>query len=59
MPITMHSASVPIFVKMLGNVSVWLDSAEAFTGAGRPPHESLPIGARSVTVFIEQTQADV
>jgi uncharacterized protein len=29
MSITMHSASVPIFVKMLGNVSVWLDTAEA------------------------------
>ena len=29
MSISMHSASVPIFVKMLGNLSVWLDTAEA------------------------------
>ena len=33
MSITMHSASVPIFVKMLGNVSVWLDAAEAHAAA--------------------------
>ncbi len=33
MSITMHSASVPIFVKMLGNVSVWLDTAEAHAAA--------------------------
>lgn len=33
MSITMHSASVPIFVKMLGNVSVWLDTAEAYAVA--------------------------
>ena len=33
MSITMHSASVPIFVKMLGNVAVWLDSAEAHAAA--------------------------
>jgi hypothetical protein len=29
MTITMHSASVPIFVRMLSNVSAWLDKAEA------------------------------
>jgi len=29
MPITMHSASVPVFVRMLGNLLVWLDKAEA------------------------------
>ena len=33
MSITMHSASVPIFVKMLGNVAVWLDTAEAHAAA--------------------------
>ena len=27
MSITMHSASVPIFVRMLKNVDVWLDNA--------------------------------
>lgn len=28
MNISMHSASVPVFVKMLGNLSNWLDKAE-------------------------------
>ena len=29
MSITMHSASVPVFVRMLGNLLAWLDKAEA------------------------------
>ncbi len=29
MTISMHSASVPIFVRMLGNLSTWLDKAAA------------------------------
>ena len=29
MAISMHSASVPVFVRMLGNAIVWLDKAEA------------------------------
>jgi uncharacterized protein len=29
MSISMHSASVPIFVRMLGNMNGWLDKAEA------------------------------
>ena len=29
MTISMHSASVPVFVRMLGNMLVWLDKAEA------------------------------
>jgi hypothetical protein len=29
MALSMHSASVPIFVRMLGNLSTWLDKAEA------------------------------
>ena len=29
MSISMHSASVPIFVRMLGNMNTWLDKAEA------------------------------
>ena len=33
MSITMHSASVPIFARMLGNVNVWLDKAEAHASA--------------------------
>jgi hypothetical protein len=33
MAITMHSASVPVFVRMLGNVLQWLDKAEAHAQA--------------------------
>jgi len=33
MSITMSSASVPIFVRMLSNVGVWLDKAEAHAAA--------------------------
>jgi len=33
MPITMYSASVPVFVRMLGNVATWLDKAEAHAAA--------------------------
>jgi hypothetical protein len=33
MSITMHSASVPIFVRMLGNVGTWFDKAEAHAAA--------------------------
>ena len=33
MSITLHSASAPIFVSMLGNMRVWLDKAEAHATA--------------------------
>ena len=33
MSISMHSASVPIFVRMLGNLLTWLDKAEAHATA--------------------------
>ena len=33
MSISMHSASAPIFLRMLGNLSVWLDKAEAHAAA--------------------------
>ena len=33
MPITMYSASVPVFVRMLGNAGHWLDKAEAHAAA--------------------------
>src|SRR5450755_4327534 len=33
MSISMHSASVPIFVRMLGNMTAWLDKAEAHATA--------------------------
>ena len=33
MSITMHSASVPVFVRMFGNLLTWLDKAEAHAAA--------------------------
>jgi hypothetical protein len=33
MTISMHSASVPIFVRMLGNLTTWLDKAESHAAA--------------------------
>jgi uncharacterized protein len=33
MSISMHSASVPVFVRMFGNLSLWLDKAEAHATA--------------------------
>ena len=33
MSITMHSASAPIFISMLNNLSTWLDKAEAHASA--------------------------
>ena len=33
MSITMHSASVPIFVRMLSNIDTWFDKAEAHAAA--------------------------
>src|SRR6476620_12637504 len=33
MALDMHSASVPIFVRMLGNLATWLDKAEAHATA--------------------------
>ena len=33
MPLSMHSASVPVFVRMLNNLLAWLDKAEAHAKA--------------------------
>jgi uncharacterized protein len=33
MPITLYSASVPVFVRLLGNLSKWIDKAEAHAQA--------------------------
>lgn len=33
MSLTMYSASVPVFVRMLGNLTLWLDKAEAHARA--------------------------
>lgn len=45
MSISMHSASVPVFVRMLGNLLVWLDKAEAHAQA-RHFDPSVYLGAR-------------
>ena len=45
MPLSMHSASVPIFLRMLGNLNQWLDKAEAHAVAKKFNPEVL-IGAR-------------
>ena len=33
MPISMYTASVPVFIKTLGNMAKWLDKAEAYAEA--------------------------
>jgi uncharacterized protein len=33
MPLSMHSASVPVFVRMLNNMLAWLDKAEVYAKA--------------------------
>ena len=33
MTISMYSASLPVFVKMLGNLALWLDKADSFAAA--------------------------
>ena len=45
MPITMHSASVPVFVRLLGNLLKWLDKAEAHAAA-KKFDASVYLGAR-------------
>lgn len=45
MTISMHSASLPVFVKMLGNLSLWLDKAEVFA-ADRKFEVSVLLNAR-------------
>jgi uncharacterized protein len=45
MSITMHSASVPVFVRMLGNLAGWLDKAEAHAKA-RKFEPGVYLGAR-------------
>ncbi len=41
MPISMHSASVPVFLTMLGNLSKWLDKAVAHASARKFDPETL------------------
>jgi hypothetical protein len=58
MAISMHSASVPIFVRMLGNIDGWLDKAEAHA-AEKKFEPSVYLGARlapDMLPFIQQIQ---
>ena len=45
MSLSMHSASVPVFVRMLGNLNLWLDKAEAHATA-KKFDASVLLGAR-------------
>jgi hypothetical protein len=56
--ISMHSASVPIFLRMLGNMNTWLDKAEAHASA-KKFEPSVYIGARlapDMLPFVNQVQ---
>ena len=58
MAISMHSASVPIFVRMLGNIDGWLDKAEAHA-AEKKFEPSVYLGARlapDMLPFMQQIQ---
>ena len=58
MSITMHSASAPVFVRMLGNVNTWLDKAEAHAAA-RKFDSSVYLGTRlapDMLPFVKQIQ---
>ena len=54
MSISMHSASVPIFVRMLGNLSQWLDKAEAHAAA-RQFDPAVLLGARLALLLAKDT----
>ena len=45
MSITMHTASVPVFIRMLGNLGTWLDKAEAHAQA-KKFDPAVDLGAR-------------
>src|SRR5664279_3186646 len=56
--ISMHSASVPIFLRMLGNMNTWLVKAEAHASA-KKFDPSVYIGARlapDMLPFVNQVQ---
>ena len=58
MSITMHSASVPIFVRMLSNIDSWFDKAEAHAAA-KKFDSSVYLSARlapDMLVFTKQIQ---
>jgi hypothetical protein len=55
MALTMHSASVPIFARMLGNLVVWLDKAEAHATA-KKFEPSVYLAARLAPDMLPLTQ---
>jgi hypothetical protein len=55
MAISMHSASVPIFVRMLGNIDGWLDKAEAHA-AEKKFEPSVYLGTRLAPDMLPFTQ---
>ena len=58
MAISMHSASVPVFVRMLGNIGGWLDKAEAHA-AEKKFEPSVYLGSRlapDMLAFSKQIQ---
>jgi hypothetical protein len=61
MPLSMHSASAPIFVRTLNNMSAWLDKAEQHaTEKGFDPDnylggaKVLPHGKRQAQLVVEK-----
>jgi hypothetical protein len=55
MSLTMHSASVPVFVRMLGNLVTWLDKAEAHATA-KKFESSVYLAARLAPDMLPLTQ---
>ena len=55
MSLSMHSASVPIFVRMLGNLGSWLEKAEAHAAARRF-ESSVYLGSRLVPDMLPFTK---
>ena len=55
MSLSMHSASVPVFVRMLGNLGSWLEKAEAHAAA-RKFESSVYLGSRLVPDMLPFTK---
>ena len=55
MSLSMHSASVPIFVRMLGNLGSWLEKAEAHAAA-KKFESSVYLGSRLVPDMLPFTK---
>ena len=55
MSLSMHSASVPVFVRMLGNLGSWLEKAEAHAAA-KKFESSVYLGSRLVPDMLPFTK---